>query len=723
MSIGTSPSSASRTSISTPSKAARLQRAWRRGLSLHGLLSAQVATADTGKLGRLQLAWRRGWTPPPRISVAEWADTYRKLAKEAGSTSGNWSTSTVEVARGPMLAVTEPGVHTITAMVCTQLLKTALLENVFGYFAHLDPCPMLLLQPKEDAAEQFSKERITPLVRVTPVLRSLIGTGKTRSADETLLYKSFPGGFLALAGAGSPDNLARRPIRVLLSDEVDKYPITREGDPIMLAEERTASFGTNWLSIRACSPTVEDESRIADSYGESDQRRASVACPHCGHRQFLDFFKHVHWQKDGDRHLPKTAHIGCESCGALWSEGERLRALQTAHWHQTRAFQCCGAHHHPLELYETAWKVNDQTAVTATWDWWGSDRFAVFLARCPTCGNHPVDNEHAGFQASKLYSPWSKDKPSDIAGKWLKAKDDEDKKQAFWNTQLGLPYKRHAGKEMALEDLLSRCEVWSAEIPDGVAVLTVAVDVQDYRIEIELVGWGANEESWSIDYHVIDGEFSELSVQQQLDTYLLRLWSRGDGRKFEVMAGCIDSGGHHTEAVYHFCKARIGRRIWAVKGESARKGQRNPVWPVKRPTRRNKASYRPVIIGVNAAKDTISSRLAKDKPGPGYMHFPVSRDLNYFAQLTAERPELQIIGGQRVRVWKLRPGRANEALDCRVYNYAALCGLLHFGLKLNQRAEEINATIGPPLAEKPSEDPKLPPPAAAKRRSLVSRMA
>ena len=90
--------------------------------------------------------------PPPRISVPQWADDFRKLAREAGSTSGDWETATVEVARGPMLAVTELGVRTISVMVSTQLLKTALLENVFGYFAHLDPCPILLVQPKEDAA-------------------------------------------------------------------------------------------------------------------------------------------------------------------------------------------------------------------------------------------------------------------------------------------------------------------------------------------------------------------------------------------------------------------------------------------------------------------------------------------------------------------------------------------------------------------------------------------
>ena len=152
--------------------------------------SSESQSLTRQKIERLELSVRKGWTPPPRISVPQWADDYRKLAKEAGSTSGNWETSTVEIARGPMLAATESGVHIITVMCCTQLMKTALLENLFGYFAHLDPCPILLLQPKEEAAEQFSKERISPLVRVTPVLRKIIGDSKQKSSKETILYIS-----------------------------------------------------------------------------------------------------------------------------------------------------------------------------------------------------------------------------------------------------------------------------------------------------------------------------------------------------------------------------------------------------------------------------------------------------------------------------------------------------------------------------------------------------
>jgi phage terminase large subunit GpA-like protein len=628
--------------------------------------------------------------------VPEWADRYRKLAKEAGSTSGNWRTSTVEASRGPMMAVTEPGVHIITVMCCTQLLKTALLENVFGFFAHLDPSPMLLLQPKEDAAEQFSKERITPMVRVTPVLRELVGTTRTRTSKETLLYKAFPGGFLALAGAGSPDNMARRPIRVLLCDEVDKYPVTREGDPIALAEERAATF-VNWLSIRACSPTVEGESRIEASYSESDQRRVSAECPHCTHRQFLDFFSHVHWDKEGDLHRPATARIYCEACGAAWSEGQRLRALRTARWHQTRAFTCCDERQVPLNSYALAWQGGNTDAISAVWDWCGGDRQAVYRAKCPHCGTWPVSNEHAGFQASKLFSPWPKDRPADIAAKWLAARLDEDRKQTWWNTQLGMPHRAHVGREVGVEALSARREIWPGEVPPKVAIITVGADVQGDRIEFEVVGWGANEESWSIAHEVLEGDHDDAELWQRADLFLKRKWLRADGREFEVAAACIDSGGHSTQAVYGFAKARLGRRIWAIKGESARSGARSPVWPTKKPSARNKQSFRPIIIGVNAAKDLIRSRLHVDKPGPGYCHFPVERDIGWFAQLTSERSVMKTMNGQKFRVWELPPGRANEGLDCRVYAYAALCGLTHFGLQLNRRAATIVETYAGPV--------------------------
>lgn len=197
---------------------------------------------------------RAALRPPPNISLPEWADKHRRLSSKAGAIGGAWRTSRVEVARGPMLAVKEPGVRTITAMVATQTLKTELLLNTLGYFAHNDPCPILLTQPKEGTVKAFSKERLVPMVKATPVLRKILGGGRARGGEDTNQYKSFPGGFLALESAGSPTNLAMRAIRVTLLDEIDKYETTKEGDPVFLAEERTATFTTNSLHIRTCSP-------------------------------------------------------------------------------------------------------------------------------------------------------------------------------------------------------------------------------------------------------------------------------------------------------------------------------------------------------------------------------------------------------------------------------------------------------------------------------------
>lgn len=589
-----------------------------------------------------------------------------------------------------MLAATEPGVGTITAMVATQLLKTSLIENVFGFHADLDPCPMMIVQPKDDAAEQFSKERVAPFIAATPVLRRIVGSAKTRSGDDTIFYKAFPGGFLALTGAGSPDNLARRPLRIILYDEIDKYVVTREGLATDIGDERLASFSGNALSIRCCSPTVKGESAIEASWLESDQRRASVECPHCAHRLFLDF-RHVRWDRaeDGKTHRPETAHILCEACGCPWTEADRLRSLVTIRWHQTRRFECCGEWQAPLDHYESAWRAYDGDPVGRIWDWWSADRWAVYRAKCQHCGKWAVPNDHAGFNASKLFSPWERDRPVAIARKWLAAQGFEDRLQPWWNTQMALPYRRNTGKEVSVDALTARCEIWEAQVPDGVALITIGIDVQDYRIEMEVVGWGRNEESWSIDYEVIDGEFSHPGTQAALDEYLQRIWLRADGRPFAMRAACIDTGGHHTDAVYEFAKQRLGRKVWGIKGESARTGFTNPVWPIKRPSSRTKKTYRPVVIGVNAAKDFIRFSLAKSEPGPGYMHFSTATDRVRFDQLLAEDMIYEGHGSQRRRKWVAKAGRANEALDCRVYAYAALHGLMHMGLKLNKLADDV----------------------------------
>lgn len=605
---------------------------------------------------------KRALRPPPTIDLPEWADTYRHLSSSSGAFAGQWKTSRVECARGPMMAVTEPGVGTITCMTCTQLLKTSLLENVIGFYAHLDPCPMLLTQPKDGAVSSFSKERITPMVKVTPVLREIMQESRTRVSDDTLIFKRFPGGFLAMASAGSPTNLAMRAIRVTLLDEIDKYETTKEGDPVLLAEERTSTFRSNSLKIRTCSPTLEDTSRIYHSFLEGDQRLPYVACPHCDHLQHLKFFSHVQWHTDEHHiHYPETAAIYCEKCGEPWTEQQRLTIATTEgsiKYMQTRPFVHCDIKQDPAK--ERLW----------CWD----EERKVGYAYCKVCGELAVSNAHASFTVSKLYSPFTS--VVEIAEKWIRCKSDVEQKQTFYNTVLGAPFKAQISKNLNISALISRCELYQAEVPRGGVVLTAGIDVQSSgRFEVEVTAWGREEESWSVDYKVITGDLDTSAPWNALDEYLKRGWKHELGMPMYIMSACIDSGGHNVQAVYVFAQQRASRNIWAIKGASDKGNQWSPIWPLAKIEKWRPHGTKPIIIGANSAKEAVRSKLAIEEIGPGYCHFPLGRAENWFEQLLSERLVVERRGAELVRMWRLPAGRANEALDCRGYAYAALHGL------------------------------------------------
>ncbi len=91
-----------------------------------------------------------------------------------------------------------------------------------------------------------------------------------------------------MVGANSPTNLSSRPIRILLADEVDRYPASagKEGDPLSLAEKRTKTF-FNKKKVYVSTPTDEDTSRIHSEFQESTKDEWCLPCPYCGRLQPL----------------------------------------------------------------------------------------------------------------------------------------------------------------------------------------------------------------------------------------------------------------------------------------------------------------------------------------------------------------------------------------------------------------------------------------------------
>jgi phage terminase large subunit GpA-like protein len=582
--------------------------------------------------------------------VSEWADTYRYLSPEASAEPGRWNTERNEPMRAIMDAVSDDEVETIVIMTSSQVGKTETLLNIIGYHIHQDPAPMLLIMPTLELGESFSKDRLATMIRDTPVLRSLVGDPRTRDSGNTLLHKTFPGGHITIAGSNSPASLASRPIRIVLCDEVDRYKPSAgtEGDPVNLARKRATTFW-NRKFIMVSTPGIKGASRIEKEWNLSDQCYGFVPCEDCEEWQKLEW-KNVRW----DPNLPHTARYVCPHCGSLWDDPKRWRAI------------------HKIEYRSSA----------------------------PFRGVR-------GFHINEIYSPWVR--LGEMAQAFVDAKVDSELLKTFVNTSLGETFEYDAEKIDA-HQLMARVEDWGDKLPDDVLVVTCGVDVQADRLELELVGWGVDEESWSLDYKILYGDPSAPDIWSDLDKYLLETHERTDGTMLPVHATCVDHGGHHAAAVSHFVRDRMRRRVYAIKGSA---GPGKPIWP-KRATK-TKLNINLFVIGVDPAKDATYAKLKVKEPGPGFAHFPIDRDQAYFEQLTAEQIETKYVKGFPTRVYFLPGGRRNEALDTRVYAYAALQSLnVRWGrlLAMSGRTQPLPS---PPPRANPAPQQQLSPPAVNQR--------
>ncbi len=564
---------------------------------------------------RLQDSFSRALKPPPKLTVSEWADMYRQLSSESSAEAGRWSTSRAEYQRGMMDAVSDPMIETVVLMTAAQVGKTELINNVVGFHIHQDPAPMLVVQPTLEMAQTWSKDRLAPAIRDTAVLAERIADPRARDSGNTTLHKVFPGGHVTACGANSPSSLASRPCRVILCDEVDRYPISAgsEGDPVGLAKRRSATFWNRKI-ILVSTPTDKGASRIEQAFAESDQRRYFVKCVDCGEHQTLKW-SNVRWEHD----RPATACYVCEHCGSLWDDAQRFRAIRYGEWRATAA----------------------------------------------------GDGKTAGFHLSALYSPWTP--LEDSVRDFLASKRDPMRLKTWVNTFLGETWEEQ-GEQLDEYDLLNRREDWGDELPEDVLLLTAGVDVQDDRIEYEVIGWGRGEESWSIEYGTLYGDPSTTELWARLDGVLQKTRSHPISGEMVVRASCVDSGGHYTQQVYNYCRLRAGKRVFAVKGIG---GEGKPI--VGRPTKNNIGKINLFLIGVDTAKELVYSRLKMTEEGEGYCHFPLDRGEEYFRMLTAERKVTRYFKGRPRQEWiKIR--NRNEALDCRVYGLAAL-GILNLNLE------------------------------------------
>lgn len=638
--------------------------------------------------------------PPAATTVSEWADACRMLSGKASAEPGPWRTDRTPYLRQIMDDLSARStVQEVVVQFAAQLGKSECGMNWLGYIIDNEPGPVMVVQPTTDMAKRFSRQRIAPMLEESPVLRKKVRENRSRDDAATTLMKDFTGGVLVVSGANSAAGLRSMPVRYLFLDEIDAYPldVDGEGDPVMLAEKRTSTFARRKI-LKVSTPTTRDFSRIEAAYQQTNACQYWVPCPHCDERQPLVWGSNqgfgLRWDKNDDGSPdPSSVRYVCRHCGAEIYE-----------------------HHKPAMLARGVWQPSKAAA---------------------------RPGRQTGYQMSALYAPLGWISWGDIVAQWHEAvtasrQGDVSKLKTFTNTVLAETWEEQ-GDKVQHHELARRAEDYPlGALPAGTLMLTMGVDVQPDRLEVRTWAYGRSEESWLVDRQVIYGdpnvdESVSDSPWARLTALRRQALPHASGRQLAPEACAIDTGGHNTQAVYHYCRTHAAEHVLAVKGASQ---ANRPI--VGKPSTvdvswRGKTLPRGLklwIVGTDTAKHLLYGRLRLQQPGPGYVHLPAALKItDEFEQMTAERLATKYVKGHPKLEWFKPAGRRNEALDCAIYAYAAAC---YLGIQTMRepgwaRREERIAPRMPDLFAQPAaQSPELPaadptPPRPAPSRQPINR--
>lgn len=542
----------------------------------------------------------------------------------------------------------------VVVMTSAQIGKTEVLSNVLGYFVDQDPSPVLIVYPTDEIGEAYSKDRLQPMIRDTPTLAGKIKEAKGRDSGNTILHKHYPGGTLTITGSNSPAKLSSRPIRILLCDEIDKYPPSagKEGDPVTLAVKRTERFWNRRIGL-FCTPTVEGESRIQTAFNESDQRKFYVPCPDCGQFQIL-VWEQVKWPK-GE---PHKAYYQCIGCQSHWADTVRWKAITRGHWQATALFKGV-----------------------------------------------------AGFHVWEAYGPAAR--LSKIAKEFLEARKTPDSHKTWTNTTLGETWKETGDVPDYKRLYLGRETYEIGTVPAKGLFLTCGVDVQIDRIEALVIAWGRGKENWSIERRIFEGRTNEAPVWEKLTAFLSTTYIHESGLSLHIARVGIDTG-FNTQHVYTWLRRQGTERIIGIKGNAS--GAAALGTPIKvdvnRKGKKVRRSVRVWPVNVSMLKFELYGWLRLDRPTdeelaqgksfpPGYCHFP-QEDEEFFKQLTAEQLVTRTVRHAKFSEWVQRHDR-NEVLDMRNYARAAAA---HIGMdRFTDGDWKILETSLQPPPDEPEPEP------------------
>lgn len=612
-------------------------------------------------------------TPLSDLSVAQWAAENRRLPSSTVA-PGKWDN-----ARTPYLSEimncmsASDDTRVVVVMAGAQIGKSEAGYNTIGYWIDQNPSNIILTMPTDMLSQMISRDRIDPLLDLTPCLKHKVAAKGSRKSNNTIKMKDFIGGKLLMITAKSAPSLRAIAARHVVADEVDAYPdsVGAEGDPLGLLMRRTSTFGGNYKMLITSTPLIKNHSRIENNFNLTDKRRYYVPCRKCANMDFIKWDNIVY-----DPESPgTTAQLRCEKCGTLHDESDKVAMLSGGEWRAT--------------------------AKTKQEGW-------------------------VGYHLSALYSPHGWYSWGRAAMDYENSKKDEAARQVWVNTVLGETYEYYAYRPtLTLKTADPQSYGKDKQAPRDVLTITAGVDTQNDRVEMYVWGWAKGEKPRLIDYLMMAGDLTEWAFWQDFHSKYKSLeYITADGRRLKISAAAIDSGGLNTLDVYRYalrCR-KIGDKTIAIKGVSGNKDIITHKIIRHKPQKRGKEIQVDLFrIGVDNCKKSLYEKIEKKELVTpfAFANGELVPD-EFYLQLTAEEFQTRVKAGRVTRKWEKVRAR-NEAMDCYNYAFAALKYLdvrwAALEKQQNELARRAGATTAAPTttAAVPSGTPKPP----AKRRVII----
>ena len=456
------------------------------------------------------------------LTAVEWSDRYFYLSAESSYIKGKWKTVPNQIAI--LNAMGNDDIEEVNWLKSARVGYTKCLTAAIGYFIEHKSRNIVAWQPDDGARDKFSKKHVDSAIRDVEPLRKLFPWLGKKHKNNTLDSKVFTNQHqLYLLGGKAAKNYREISVDVAIYDELSKFDrdIEKEGSPLFLGDKRLEGSVFR-KSIRGSTPGVAGMCQITEAVEKSAHcfLRRYVPCPHCNTHQVLEFGTDKPFGLKWDNTLPveeqpKTVGYACRHCAALFFYSDYVSADADGYWY-------------------------DDDKDIKTWDgleWFRADGLEI---------DAPTNVAFHLWSAYSHFSPWSR-----IVQDWLKAQSSIENLIAFVNTTLGEPWE-HKGQKVDAESLRRKRENYAAPCPVDRCILTAAVDVQDDRLEYEVIAWTANEQSFVLRYERLYGDLSRPEIWKQLHDHLTQTFTSPNGLQHHIRLTGIDTGGHFGDEVHKF---------------------------------------------------------------------------------------------------------------------------------------------------------------------------